>query len=129
MSPSPRLLFSGLVVSCTVLALAGCDCSGGGDVAAGGTCDDSSDCMAGLVCTAGHTCWTPPGGGPDGSVVDFDGPRPDVPTACGEFPFTVTSEPPDLILLVDRSLSMDDDIAGGGTKWEAMLAAVDSVTH
>lgn len=103
---------------------AGCDCSSGGGAAVGEACDADGDCAAGLVCSAG-TCRDAGDAGP----IEDVGPRGDVPTGCGEFPFTVSAEPPDLILVVDRSLSMRDDIPGGGSKWDALLAAVDSVTH
>ncbi len=91
----------------------------------GAECVTTADCAAGLECMVG-ACQVPPGdaGGGDSTT------NSDVMTGCGEFDFSVNAETSDLMLVVDRSLSMDDDIPGTGrSKWDAMLAAVDSVTH
>jgi hypothetical protein len=111
-----------------VVMIGGCDCGG---MVVGSPCEMDGDCASGAVCV--ESVCTPGERGPDGAVIPLgDGSSMtgvDVPTGCGEFPFNVSSEPADLMLVVDRSLSMEDDIPGGGTKWEAMLAAVDGVTH
>jgi hypothetical protein len=73
---------------------------------------------------------TPPriGGPADGDAdldADFDAPD----TGCGDFDFQVRpGAPPDLVLVVDRSLSMDDDIEARTSKWEALLDAVETMT-
>jgi len=106
----------------TTACATGLVCAAGRCVSgAGMPCSSTSDCTAPLVCAAG-TCSVADAGPGGGS---------DAPTGCGEFPFVVTpGGPADLVLVVDRSLSMDDDLpGGGGTKWEALLGAVDSVTH
>src|SRR5262245_5737141 len=124
--------FLGVIALCAVAS--GCSCSG--KASAGGPCATTADCNEGLACVSG-TCVEGVGAM---CAMDSDctpglrcvagmcsapdltdgGPPPDVMTGCGEFEFAVRpGAPPDLMLVVDRSLSMDDDLpGGGGTKWE-----------
>ena len=58
------------------------------------------------------------GGGGGGS--------PDGGTNCGVQDFTLDRLPPDLLIILDKSGSMNDTPpAGGGTKWDQVTAAID----
>ena len=81
---------------------AGQDCSPGGLCLPAGACERDADCHSGTVCQDG-TCV--PGG------------------ECGESEYGMDA-PPNLLILLDRSGSMDDPI-DGTPKWEI---AVDAVT-
>lgn len=116
-----------------VCALFGC--GGKEKVAAGGPCAITADCQSGLLCIDG-VC----GGAADADSdadTDADSDSDTSPSTdtdpgigCEDFQIEVREGPPsDLVLLVDRSGSMTLSMPEGGAKWDAMVAAVDSVTH
>jgi hypothetical protein len=68
----------------------------------------------------------PPGGTDDGGApagpTDVNG-----DPACGVQNFTLAKGlPPDLLIVLDRSASMDDALNGGATKWQQVTAAINS---
>jgi hypothetical protein len=69
----------------------------------GGPCDDSTNCINGETCD-NHTC------------------------GCGGELWDATNVPPNVLIVLDRSSSMNTDI-GGGTKWQiAQQAIADMLT-
>ena len=66
--------------------------------ASGGPCDDSTNCINGETCD-NHTC------------------------GCGGELWDATNVPPNVLIVLDRSSSMNTDI-GGGTKWEIAQQAI-----
>jgi hypothetical protein len=107
----------------SVALAAGCSGSLDGMAGAGDSCSTTEHCAPPLVCIS-MVCRDPAS---DADIGDA-GPRPDAAIGCGEFDFNVSNQPADLVLVVDRSRSMEDEIAGRQTKWEALLEAVDGVT-
>jgi len=90
-----------------------------------GTCADPADCPQGENCSPGHLCL--PGGScernadchegticEDGQCVPGGG--------CGESEYGIDA-PPNLLILLDRSGSMDDEI-DGRPKWEIAVEAL-----
>ncbi len=63
----------------------------------GGPCDTDTSCIAGEACTGGFC-------------------------GCSGLQFIAQNVPPNMLIVLDRSGSMDDAIAGG-TKWELAVAA------
>lgn len=82
-------------------------CSSMGHCIDAGTCEGDPDCDMGEVCdTTNHTCV--PGGG------------------CGQQEANTTPIPPNLLIVLDRSCSMTEQI-GGMTKWEIAVNALNSL--
>jgi len=65
----------------------------------GGPCDGDENCISGETCTGGFC-------------------------GCEGVQFQAESVPPNVLIVLDRSGSMDDSIGGGSTKWELAVAAV-----
>lgn len=123
----------------TSQCLSGERCSpSGGCVAASGGCGTDAECAAGQLCRPNATCGsggtnagaTDAGGGPSatdgGTSVDAGGPYSQTPEdggQCGER-FTPTSAEANLMIVLDKSTSMNDPISGNTTKWKAATAAV-----
>jgi hypothetical protein len=71
-----------------------------------GVCSGNADCQPGMMCdTTNHNCV----GG------------------CGGEPLDVTHLPANMLLVLDRSCSMTNNISPGLSKWEAAVAALTSV--
>lgn len=68
----------------------------------GGPCDDDANCLSGETCTGG-VC------------------------GCGGVVYGAESVPPNVLIVLDRSGSMNDMIPGG-TKWDVARAAINQVT-
>ena len=88
--------------------------------------------------TAGGNAGNPTGPSPGGDDVNPTSPTnptnptdPSNPAACGAqtFPITISSTPPNIYLLVDRSGSMSDAFGGvtSGTKWDAAQTALNNL--
>jgi len=72
-----------------------------------GTCANDDDCQAGMICNPSSTC--EPGGG------------------CGLQELTIDPIPPNMLLVLDRSCSMRNQVAGV-SKWQAAVTAIDLLT-
>ncbi len=109
-------------MSLAICVLAGCSTPGKVASSRGGVgepCESAADCFTNLVCEDGACA--PPGGDADSDV--------DADADCDDFEFGVSPQPADLVLVVDRSLSMLNPMPEGGTRWDAILAALDAATH
>lgn len=97
-----------------------------GGAAAAGTSGDASAQGGGPSGAGGH-----PDGGPDtsrdhrGADAGDTGPIPDG-ASCAEVVRNGELVPLDMYILLDRSSSMLDTTAAGGTKWQAISSAVES---
>lgn len=72
-----------------------------------GSCGASGDCAGGQVCNASKKC--------------------EIDSGCGSSEFTITELSPNVMILLDRSGSMDGD-AGGDTRWNVAKKAISQVT-
>lgn len=133
--------------SCTKSCSSDAQCPTG-NYCNGTTC--ARDCTPGAACGAGMTCsangrCTAPGGGGSGTgggtgsggttgipVVD-SGVQPDSgmmdADACAESSVDFTSEPPNVLLLVDRSGSMSEELADDESRWVALRNALIDPTN
>jgi len=85
-------------------------CSGAGNCIDDGTCAVDSDCEAGFECDGGRCL---PGGD----------------AGCGGEDFPIEAQPPNMLIVLDRSGSMDETIGGGwlgggSSKWEIAKEAI-----
>ncbi|WP_181233451.1 VWA domain-containing protein [Enhygromyxa salina] len=78
----------------------------------GGPCEDSSNCVDDETCENG-TC-VPEQGTDDGM-------------GCGGEVYTATAIPPNVLIVQDRSGSMDQKVGDEGTKWMLAKAAIEQV--
>jgi hypothetical protein len=79
--------------------------------------------VGGSECGEGYTCTT------DGRCVDNSGPGSNGPDAnCPAVNFTPMPATPSILLVLDRSGSMDMSLGGGMTRYEAMQNALTSAT-
>lgn len=85
-------------------------CSVAGVCLDAGTCAADEDCSPGLECDPDTSACVPGG-------------------ECGTDEFTTTALPPNLLIVLDRTGSMDAEVpgTGGQTRWEVAAAAVSSV--
>ena len=75
-----------------------------------GTCKDDADCSTpGTICDL-PTSTCVPGGG------------------CEDLTANIEPVPPNLLIVLDRSCSMTGSVGGGVTKWEAAVAALNTLT-
>jgi hypothetical protein len=80
----------------------------------GGPCESDLNCMAGEFCDAG-SC-VPQAGSSEGEM------------GCGGEVYQATAVPPNVLIVLDRSGSMDDHLDGEqGTKWEVAQDAIAQV--
>lgn len=93
----------------------GCDASPDDDA---GVLDASSSMDASSIGDAGETMMDS-GSSPDGGLDGGEAADACMPVASAAAPL-----PLDVMILVDQSGSMDDPVAGGGTKWIAMQMAL-----
>jgi hypothetical protein len=89
------------------------DDSGGGLGGAGGTSSGGTSSGGSSIITFG-------GEGPGGTTGSSMG------GGCGESPFDAAPTPVNILLVIDKSGSMDTDIASGVTRWDAMVEAVNA---
>jgi hypothetical protein len=68
----------------------------------GGPCTDSSSCIPGEMCTGGFC-------------------------GCGGQAYSAQNVPPNVLIVLDRSDSMNDPINNDGTKWQVALAAINTI--
>jgi hypothetical protein len=78
------------------------------------TCLDAGACAVDGDCDMGKTCNT------GTSMCEIGG-------GCGQSVFQITALPPNVMILLDRSGSMDND-AGGDTRWNVAVKAIDMLT-
>jgi hypothetical protein len=83
-------------------------CSVVGECIDEGTCKGEGDCGEGLECDEDAGVCVPGGG-------------------CGQFEANVDPIPPNLLVVLDRSCSMTENV-GGQTKWEIAVAALNQMT-
>jgi hypothetical protein len=74
-----------------------------------GTCLGDGDCGEGLECDLATKSCVPGG-------------------MCGGAEATLEAIPPNLLVVLDRSCSMDEDAGSGATKWEIAVAAINQLT-
>ena len=86
---------------------AGQFCSTNGSCIPDGTCATNEDCMPGMICDPSSMCV--PGG------------------ECGATEVTITPVPPNLLVVLDRSCSMRDAVAGT-PKWTSAVGAINQLT-
>jgi len=97
-----------------------------------GQCRVDGDC-AGRVCGAGsRTCLSPgecaaTGDCPDGQICDTATMTCEIGGMCGGTDFEITRLAPNVMILLDRSGSMDND-AGGRPRWDVAKDAIRAVT-
>lgn len=97
-------------------------------------CEDDSDCPSGEECTAFSQLCVPPGG----CGIDADCPLESVTCQagvcttgedCGDATFNITQLEPNVMILLDRSGSMDDDVPGNGdSRWNVAKQVVNTTT-
>ncbi|MBI5501790.1 MAG: hypothetical protein HY907_16220 [Deltaproteobacteria bacterium] len=111
---------------------AGQYCSGSGHCIGEGTCLVDADCGAGrrcgggsLVCLDEGACVVD-GDCASGLVCDEAASRC-VPGGCGGTEFTTTRLPPNMMIVLDRSGSMDGDV-DGRTRWDVAKEAIAEAT-
>lgn len=98
-----------------------------------GECRLDADC-AGLVCGAGsRTCLAPgacaaDGDCPGGQVCDATSSMCRIGGMCGSTEFAITRLAPNVMILLDRSGSMDGDV-DGRTRWDVAKVAIRTVTE
>jgi hypothetical protein len=80
--------------------------------ASGGPCDTDSNCIEGEICEAGGC--VPEGGGTE-------------EMGCGGEVYDAMAIPPNVLIVLDRSGSMNESLGDEGTKWEVALAAIGQV--
>jgi hypothetical protein len=95
------------LTGCDEVCAAGTYCSAAGECIPDGTCQDDADCGTGLVCDEDAQVCVPGGD-------------------CGANEFEITKLPPNLLIVLDRSGSMDAEVpnSGGQTRWEVAGAAI-----
>ena len=99
---------AGTSASCSPACGSGTFCSSTGVCIPDGSCKTDQDCgQGGLKCSqADGTCV--PGGG------------------CGAKPFSITAQPPNVMIVLDRSGSMDGSVpnSGGKSRWQVASEAI-----
>ncbi len=90
--------------------------SAGACVSPGGGCAVTADCQAGFVCAMGGTCMATNGASDAG------------PATCGGEKFQATPTEANILVVLDRSCSMEERITTSLTKWQAATAAVRQAT-
>lgn len=97
------------------------------------TCSTDDDCPAGQHCGATSGVCLPPDacllpGDCDGGFECIDG-MCNIGGGCGGFQFQLDAVPPNVMILLDRSGSMDGDVPGtSDNRWEVAVSVVESVT-
>jgi hypothetical protein len=81
--------------------------------ASDGPCDIDINCIEGEHCEVGECV-------PDGGTSDDE-------MGCGGEVYEATPVPPNVLIVLDRSGSMDDDLGNQGTKWQVALDAIGEV--
>lgn len=79
----------------------------------GGPCESDLNCLAGEFCAMGNCV-------PEGESSGDD-------TDCGGEVYQATAVPPNVLIVLDRSGSMDANLGDQGTKWEVAQAAIGQV--
>ena len=100
----------GFVTGCNPACIAPQFCSEVGQCIDEGTCLADGDCReAGTVCDETTEACVPGGG-------------------CKDLQAVIEPVPPNLLVVLDRSCSMTENIGGGVTKWDAAVAALNTLT-
>jgi hypothetical protein len=82
--------------------------------ASGGPCDAHSNCIEGEYCQYGE-CIPGDGGSGEGGM------------GCGGQLYQATAIPPNVLIVLDRSGSMEEELDNQGTKWQVALDAIGGV--
>lgn len=108
--------------ACDPLPGAANTCASGWHCSPDGFCDAQCT-QGGSECGDGYTCSS------DGNCVDNSGPGSNGPDAnCPAVNFTPMPATPSILLVLDRSGSMDMNLGGGMTRYQAMRTALTSGT-
>ncbi|MFO7566201.1 MAG: VWA domain-containing protein [Enhygromyxa sp.] len=100
---------------------------------AGSPCSDDDQCSAGQVCGQASGECVPEGG----CVLDGDCPAGQtcegstcmIGSDCGGFVFSIEAIPPNLLIMLDRSGSMEASVSGSdGNRWEVAKQAIELLT-
>jgi hypothetical protein len=108
-------------------------CSATGHCVPDGQCGGDADCTAPARCgPASHGCLAPGACSLDGDCAAGQICNPgtgqcEIGGGCGQSEFQITQLAPNVMILLDRSGSMDDD-AGGDTRWNVAKNAIATVT-
>jgi Cys-rich repeat protein len=111
--------------SATVACSAGLACSSATNTCVtAGPCTTSADCPAGLYCDLG-TCTTSTTASPCATDANCPAGQLCLNGQCGCNSLVTTGEnvPPNVLVVLDRSQSMLEDLPSGGTKWAAAQTA------
>ncbi len=96
-------------------------CRGSADCAVGETCGAASrECLASGTCAAVGDC-------PEGRSCALETGTCEIGGGCGGSEFATTRLPPNVLIVLDRSGSMDNDV-GGRTRWDVAKDAIRTVT-
>jgi hypothetical protein len=127
---------------CGVVVAAGEDCTGAAECAGGLVCDPATDeCAGDVPCNAHDDCGAEAHCDDDGACAPSTDESPCdadaqctaadrcfgsicIPDACEAEQFTAELVPPNVLIVLDRSGSMDQEIEGGASKWELAVVAV-----
>jgi hypothetical protein len=92
------------------------------------TADCSADfpCVSGAPCASDGTCPIPVDAGRDAAIVPDVGPvdAPPDDTTCASFTLATTRVTPNVIIVIDRSGSMNLDFEGTRSRWEVLDEAL-----
>ncbi|MEM6291326.1 MAG: VWA domain-containing protein [Myxococcota bacterium] len=108
------------------------DDTGTFDDSGSGACDEDTDCPSGEVCTPYSNVCVPPGGCSIDADCELEGLTCSGGSCtsggdCGDATFNITQLDPNVMILLDRSGSMSDDVPGSGqSRWDVAKTVVNA---